>query len=198
MQQKTLEISPAAREQIEERAQIVDRSDLSLRIEIVGRSEDEFRYRLSFVPETLREPEDLVQAVDGLELLIDPISARYLKGASLEYEDEAGFSMENPNPLWHEPAGAEVHQLIERQINPAIAMHGGQVTLLDVREGVAYVSMGGGCQGCGMASVTLRQGVEQMITEAIPAIQSIVDTTDHASGANPYFRPEAAGESPLG
>lgn len=193
-----LEISPTARQQIEERAQIVDRSDLALRIEIVGRSEDEFRYRLSFVPESLRGPSDVVLAEDGLELFVDPITARYLEGSRLEYEDEAGFSMENPNPLWHEPAAAEVHQLIESKINPAIAMHGGQVTLLDVRDGVAYVSMGGGCQGCGMASVTLRQGVEQMITEAIPAIQSIVDTTDHASGTNPYFQPEAAGESPLG
>lgn len=200
---KMIQISQAARRQIQQRAQIVDRQDLALRIEIVGRSEDDFRYRLSFVPEEMRQAQDVAVELDGLELLADPISARYLEGARLDFEPQDGFSMDNPNPLWHEAQAAEVHQLIESTVNPAIAMHGGQVTLLDVQDGVAYLSMGGGCQGCGMASVTLRQGVEKMIREAVPAIREIVDTTDHASGTNPYFRPEAAAAqaeagSPLG
>jgi Fe/S biogenesis protein NfuA len=69
--------------------------------------------------------------------------------------------------------------------------------LLDVREGLAFVSMGGGCQGCGLASVTLRQGVEKMIVEAVPSIRGIVDTTDHSLGVNPYYREAAPGQSPL-
>ncbi len=192
-----LKISPAARKMIEERVREVDRSDLLLRVEIVGRSEDDFRYRLSFIPEPLRGPDDLAFTQDGLELLVDPVSARYLDGARLDYQPDRGFEMDNPNPLWHEPAAAEIHQLIESKINPAIALHGGHVTLLDLRDDIAYVSMGGGCQGCGLASVTLRQGVQKMITEAVPSVRSIVDTTDHSRGTHPYFQPETAGESPL-
>lgn len=196
-----LTISPEAHRKIVERMEHVDRPDLKLKIEIVGRSAEEFQYRLSFVPDELRGSADLTVQLDGIELLVEPISARYLEGAHLEYVEDAsgaGFKMDNPNPLWHEESAAEVNRVIETQINPAIAIHGGHVTLLDVREGVAFLSMGGGCQGCGMASVTLRQGVETMIQEQIPSIREIVDTTDHALGTNPYFQPEAAGDSPLG
>lgn len=193
-----LEISPAARQQIRQKLRDVDRTDLVLRIAIIGRSEQDFRYRLGFIPEPMRDPHDLRLQLDGMELLVDPLSARYLEGSRLDYQDGAGFQMENPNPLWWDPQADQIQQLIESKVNPAIALHGGHVTLLDVRDEVVYVSMGGGCQGCGLASVTLRQGVEKMIKQAVPSIESIVDTTDHAQGAHPYFRPEAAGESPLG
>ncbi len=83
------------------------------------------------------------------------------------------------------------------QINPSIAIHGGHVTLLDVQDNVAYVNMGRGCQGCGLASVTLRQGVEKMIMEVVPSIKRLVDTTDHTLGVNPYFQRQASGESRL-
>ena len=94
-----------------------------------------------------------------------------------------------------------VQQVIDREINPSIASHGGIVNLLDVdvEQGIAYVQMGGGCQGCGMASVTLKQGVEVRILEAVPAITQVVDSTDHASGSNPYYQPaKGAGASPFG
>ena len=68
---------------------------------------------------------------------------------------------------------------------------------MDVQDNVAYVNMGGGCQGCGLASVTLRQGVEKMIMEVVPSIKGLVDTTDHTLGVNPYFQRQASGESRL-
>jgi len=83
------------------------------------------------------------------------------------------------------------------QINPSIAIHGRHVTLLDVQDNVAYVNLGGGCQGCGLAIVTLRQGVEKMIMEVVPSIEGLVDTTDHTLSVNPYFQRQASGESPL-
>jgi len=82
-----------------------------------------------------------------------------------------------------------VQQVFDTQINPAIAAHGGFVQLLDVKDGVAYVQLGGGCQGCGMADVTLKQGIVVAVKEAVPEIREVVDSTDHASGANPYFKP---------
>ncbi len=81
----------------------------------------------------------------------------------------------------------EVQNLLNEEINPMVASHGGFIEVSDVKEDDLYVSMGGGCQGCGMASVTLRQGVEQLIRERLPAVRNIFDTTDHASGSNPYY-----------
>lgn len=81
----------------------------------------------------------------------------------------------------------EVQNLLNEEINPMVASHGGFIEVSDVKENDLYVSMGGGCQGCGMASVTLRQGVEQLIRERLPAVRNIFDNTDHASGANPYY-----------
>ena len=194
------EISELARDKIKDRLQEVNRPELALRAEIVGRSEDDFHYRLSFVPEELRRLEDEVTTTNGLTVLVDPVSSRYLEGAQLNYvddPDESGFKFENPNPLWHDEHASEVNAVIVSQINPSIAVHGGHVTLMDVQDSVAYVNMGGGCQGCGLASVTLRQGVEKMIMEAVPFIKSLVDTTDHSLGVNPYFQRQTSGESPL-
>ena len=83
----------------------------------------------------------------------------------------------------------KIQEMIDYQINPAVAGHGGFIELLDFKDGVVYLRMGGGCQGCGMANVTLKQGIERMIREEIPEVLQIVDTTDHAGGNNPYYQP---------
>lgn len=83
----------------------------------------------------------------------------------------------------------KVIDLLESQINPAVAAHGGYIELLDVIDNNVFIRMGGGCQGCGMANVTLKQGVEQLIREQIPEVGQILDTTDHAAGQNPYYSP---------
>jgi Fe/S biogenesis protein NfuA len=80
-----------------------------------------------------------------------------------------------------------VAQVLEQQINPMIAAHGGRADLVAVEDGAAYLRLSGGCQGCGMATVTLHQGIEVAIRDNIPEIQQVVDVTDHASGENPYF-----------
>ena len=83
----------------------------------------------------------------------------------------------------------KVQELIENMINPAVAGHGGWVELIDVQDKRVYLQMGGGCQGCGAADVTLKSGIERLIREEIPEIEEVLDTTDHASGANPYYTP---------
>jgi Fe/S biogenesis protein NfuA len=82
-----------------------------------------------------------------------------------------------------------VMAVLDRDVNPAIASHGGHAELAAVEGATAYLRLGGGCQGCGMATVTLSQGIEVAITQAVPEIDSVVDVTDHASGTNPYFEP---------
>jgi len=82
-----------------------------------------------------------------------------------------------------------VQSVLDQEINPAVAAHGGWVELIDVKRNEVFIRMGGGCQGCGMADVTLKQGVEKSIRQAIPEVGAIMDTTDHASGRNPYYSP---------
>jgi len=79
--------------------------------------------------------------------------------------------------------------LLEREINPAVASHGGYVELIDVRRNNVYIRLGGGCQGCGAADVTLKQGIEKAIRDLVPRVGEILDTTDHAAGRNPYYSP---------
>lgn len=80
-----------------------------------------------------------------------------------------------------------VSDLFDQQVNPMVARHGGRVELIDVQESIVLLRMSGGCQGCGMASVTLRQGIEGMLNQYLPEVKGIVDITDHTSGTNPYF-----------
>ena len=85
-----------------------------------------------------------------------------------------------------------VQELIETMINPAVASHGGFVELIDVQDNRVYLQMGGGCQGCGAADITLKSGIERLIKEEIPEIAEVLDTTDHGSGQNPYYTPGKA------
>jgi Fe-S cluster biogenesis protein NfuA len=82
-----------------------------------------------------------------------------------------------------------IGDLLEREINPAVAQHGGWVELIDVKKNNVYLRLGGGCQGCGAADVTLKQGIERAIRDLAPLVGEILDTTDHASGRNPYYAP---------
>jgi Fe-S cluster biogenesis protein NfuA len=82
-----------------------------------------------------------------------------------------------------------VQNLLEREINPALGMHGGWVELIDVRKNSVFLRLGGGCQGCGSANMTLKMGIEKAIREQIPEVGEVFDTTDHAAGRNPYYQP---------
>jgi Fe-S cluster biogenesis protein NfuA len=73
-------------------------------------------------------------------------------------------------------------------VNPGVASHGGEVTLLDVKDGTAYVKLGGGCQGCGQADATVKDGITSLICAEVPEIHTVLDVTDHAAGTNPYFQ----------
>jgi Fe-S cluster biogenesis protein NfuA len=83
----------------------------------------------------------------------------------------------------------KVEMILNNEINPLIAQHGGVVSLIDVRGANLYLQLGGGCQGCGMADVTLRQGVEASIRRALPEVEEVLDVTDHAAGTNPFYSP---------
>ena len=94
------------------------------------------------------------------------------------------------------PEGRAIQAVLDERINPAVAGHGGHISLIDVNEDTAFIRLEGGCQGCGMADVTLKQGVEVEIKGAVPSISAVLDVTDHAGGNNPYYSPGKGGPSP--
>jgi Fe-S cluster biogenesis protein NfuA len=102
-----------------------------------------------------------------------------------------------PKPGLETPTGKAVREVLDSRINPSVAGHGGHISLIDVRGPRVFLRLEGGCQGCGMADVTLKQGVEAEIKRAVPQIEEILDVTDHAVGSNPYYQPGKGGESPM-
>jgi Fe/S biogenesis protein NfuA len=192
-------VSEVARAKILELLRGEGREGLAVRLAIDGRAGGSFRYRLGFVGPDERRPEDTVIDAGGFELYVDEASAPSLVGTTIHYVEtlsESGFKIENPNSPWTDPLASEIAHLIDSEINPAVAAHGGWVTLVDVKDGIVYLELGGGCQGCGMAKVTLRQGIEVRIKEAAPSVREVVDVTDHAGGASPYYA-SSEGSSPL-
>ena len=103
----------------------------------------------------------------------------------------AARGLRRASPRWTSPSelAQRVLAVLDDQVNPSIAMHGGHADLVAVEEGVVYVRLSGGCQGCGLAAVTLSQGIEVALRDSVPEIVSVVDVTDHASGANPFYEP---------
>src|SRR4030088_3074414 len=166
--------------------------DACLRIAIAGRRGGQFVYELDLVTPEDAPPTDIVVETADLRLLVDPGSAANLEGAVIGLDPSAmggALRIDNPNDGWRDPVAARIQEVLDRQITPSVAAHGGVVDLLEVRGGAAYVQLGGGCQGCAQVDVTLRQGIEVAIKAAVPQITEVIDVPDHAAGTNPYFQP---------
>jgi len=181
---------------------------LALWIEIIGARGGEYAYDLYFdVPDKAVDGDAVVHS-DDLTVVIPAASVEQLTGATLDMTRDLlnpGMVITNPNrpPLQAGPGSVpiaapapdelsgtveeRVRQVLDQFINPSIAAHGGTAELVAVEEDIAYVRLGGGCVGCGMAAVTLSQGITVAIKESVPEISDVIDTTDHASGTNPYY-----------
>lgn len=182
---------------------------LALWIEIVGARNGEYAYDLYFdLPDKAVEGDAVVADDTDLTIVIPAESVEHMTGATLDMTRDLlnpGMVITNPNrppaaagggaPAIHMPEPGEltgtveerVRLVLERYINPSIASHGGTAELVAVEDDTAYVRLGGGCVGCGMAAVTLSQGITVAIKDAVPEIAQVVDSTDHASGTNPYY-----------
>jgi len=195
-----LTITDAATKKILALMEAEEQKNVALRVAIKGRGPGGFRYELQFVDEDEKGAEDTLIEAGGFRVVVDSESVANLQGSTIDFVDgmyESGFKIDNPNPVWTDPKAQAVQEVIDTRINPGVAMHGGNVSLLDVKDDIAYLALGGGCQGCGMVDVTLKHGIEAMIKEAVPEIREVIDTTDHAAGRNPYFQPSKGGQSPF-
>jgi Fe/S biogenesis protein NfuA len=191
---------------LELRAAEEDAESLALWVEVSGTSGDAYSYDMYFQAIADAGPEDWSAEREGLALVVPADSVAKMRGATLDVNPDVnlgGMVIQNPNrpPL---PAGPSpdlagppadlsgdvaqrVLQVLEQQINPGIAAHGGRADLVAVEDDAAYLRLSGGCAGCGMAAVTLSQGIEVALRESVPEILQVIDVTDHAAGTNPYY-----------
>lgn len=169
---------------------------LAVRIEVLDSSPLAPQYDLALIEESEKETGDQIYEQGGFEVVVPRSSVDLLNGATVDWVESmqgSGFKVENPNivpigeGLADGPLADRVKQVIDMQVNPAIASHGGSVALVEVRDDVVYLEMMGGCQGCGMAAATLAQGIRRIIMENVPDVKDIVDVTNHEAGVNPYY-----------
>jgi Fe/S biogenesis protein NfuA len=192
-----IDITPEAVEAILGiRAQEPDADELALAVGITGVKGLQFAYELTFIPVVDAAADDVLQHFGDLPVVVRADSADRLEGATIRVGDGA-LGIDNPNspsPRIASGGAAPTGPLAERvasvlaeQINPAIAAHGGFAELVAVEDDTVYLRFGGGCVGCGLAQVTLGQGIEVAIRNAVPEVGQIIDVTDHASGDHPYY-----------
>lgn len=209
MPEPILTISPKAMKRVQEiRAGEEGGDTLALWVDVVGVAGGEWAYDLFFDVVDEATADDAVQHGDDLTVVIPAESIERLVGATLDMSRDLlnpGLVIVNPNKPPQAPQAASpgievpdagdltgpvaerVQYVLVNHINPSIASHGGTAELVAVEEDTAYVRLGGGCVGCGMAAVTLSQGITVAIQQAVPEIANVVDVTDHASGTNPYY-----------
>jgi Fe/S biogenesis protein NfuA len=198
-EETVLSIAPDALDMIRQlRDQEPGDGEFVLSIEVTGFRGPQFTYELAFMALADKKDGWAEERHGDLAVIFPEVDREKLDGSGLELTEQ-GLSMNNPNspapPPISAPAGDlsgplvdQVKQVLEEQVNPAIAAHGGGAELVSVDGTIAYLRLYGGCQGCGLAQVTLKQGIERILLESIPALTQVVDVTDHASGEDPYYQ----------
>jgi Fe/S biogenesis protein NfuA len=192
-------VTPEAIERILElRQQEDDPPGLALRVEVTGTAGVEYAYDLTFDPIADADDADVQYLQRELPVIVPAGSIEQLTGATLDIPAGGGPGLVLRNPNRPDPLSGkhleltgtvaeQVDQLLREQINPALAAHGGFAELKGVDGDKVYVTMGGGCQGCAVSAMTLRDGIARSITEAIPEVTEVIDTTDHDAGENPFY-----------
>lgn len=166
-----------------------------IRVIALPRSPLRAEFSMRFVPaEEPDSPTDAIHSVDGIDLYIAPDSAPYLESATIDYVFRiigSELTVVAPPRKQDTPEGRiaeKIQQVLEEEINPSLATHGGGAVLIDFRDGVLFLELTGGCQGCSAAGATLKDGIEASIRQSVPEVQEVRDVTRHAQGRNPYYQ----------
>ena len=159
---------------------------------IETKTERKANYSIQFIELSDTPAENISIDFENIPVLVSKEVIPYLEGTEVDLNDKDELEAFNPSMSITEISGSveeQIQHVLDEEVNPMVASHGGVVSLLEVKDHNAYLEFGGGCQGCGMIDVTLKQGVEVMIKAQIPDIEAIYDVTDHAGGTNPYYQP---------
>ena len=199
-----IEITPTAQDYFSKLIAQQDEDGLGLRIAVSHPGTPGAACDLQFCPSGQNMPDDHVREFEGFNLYVADASVKWLDKAEIDFEEDptgGQLTIKAPGIKGDEPnkdASLEdrVSWLLQTEINPSLAAHGGRVGLVEITEAKEVVlQFGGGCQGCGMADVTMKQGIEQSLKRHIPEITAVMDVTDHTSGTNPYYASGSDGES---
>lgn len=199
-----IEITQTAQDYFQRLIEQQDDEDLALRLSVNHAGTPGASCDLQFCPRGQSMPDDIEREYAGFSLFVARASEPWLEKAEIDFEEDATggqLTIKAPGIKGSEPSAEaaledRVGWLLETEINPALASHGGRVALVEITDlKEVILQFGGGCQGCGMADVTLKQGIEQTLTRNIPEITAVKDVTDHQSGSNPYYASDAQGES---
>ncbi len=191
-----IEITKTASNFLNELVEKQDEPGLGLRLRVLDPGTPAANCELIFCGSDESEADDQVLAVGDINLFIEAASKDWLEDAEIDYltEQTGGrLNIRAPKikgqlPATDAPLFDQVNWLINTEINPSLASHGGHVSLTGVTDdGVVSLKFGGGCHGCGMANVTLQNGIEKTLKEKLPQVTAVIDATDHASGENPYY-----------
>ncbi len=193
-----IEITPAAHAKLVElRDAEPDSESLGLRLELASGPGEDFRYDLSFDEYLTAAFTDEVRTHNGLKVIIPQRDVDALEGATLDHNDTVGLVIRNPNrpatPVVEgltsdDELSAQIEMMVAGEVNPALAQHGGFVSYVGHDgQGTVYMTMGGGCHGCSMSKLTMLDGVQAMLSEAIEGVERVKDLTDHTTGENPYY-----------
>lgn len=182
-------ITDAAKKEIEERLRSADQQYKGIRLTAKPKTALKAVYTFAFVSDD-EETEDIELMVDGIKTYIPAETVPYLDGTLVDIVDGELDVINKAMGIskLSGPLEEQVKTLLEEQINPMLAAHGGMIHLMEIKDNAVYLKFGGGCHGCGMANVTFKQGVEVMFKENIPEITAVYDVSDHASGSNPYHQ----------
>ena len=210
----SVHFTPAARDQV---LRVLGREGgpgvaaLRLSVKNPGEGAPQYDMALEQVGAAGHTSQDTIVDAGGFSVVVDAASLPEVNGATVDFVDDPlrpGFRVDPPQPEVpsgaigagldrNNPLAAQVRFILDQHINPGIASHGGHAELVGIQDDVVYLALGGGCQGCAMASVTLKQGIEQVIRQMLPQVRAVVDATDHARGTNPFYTSAKGAESPF-
>ena len=199
-----IEITAEAQRYFERLIAQQDESGLGLRISVKQPGTPNASCDLQFCPAGENREADRVIAYPAFNLFVAEGSDSWLEQAQIDFEENAtggqltirAPGIKGSQPAEDAPIEERIEWLLESEINPSLAAHGGRVSLVEItREMEVVLQFGGGCHGCGMVDVTLKQGIERTLIQKIPQITAVKDSTDHRSGKNPYYARGTRGRS---
>lgn len=191
-----INISDAAQEHFSRLLAGQEEADTGIRVFVVNPGTAHAECGVSFCPPDAVEDDDTELKFKGFSAFVDGDSAPYLDEAEIDYQKEqtgGQLTLKAPNAKARKvdddaPAEDRIRYYLESEINPELANHGGQVALMEfTKKGIAVLQFGGGCQGCGMVDVTLKEGIEKTLIERVPEVSGVQDVTEHTEGENPYY-----------